>query len=56
MPDGLKVDIPCDPTQVDDSGMPWTFLDESAHPERIVVGATMVTGDEEDPVFARVAR
>lgn len=51
---GLGVDIPCDPTQIDATGVPWTFLDESARPERVVVGATVATGDEEDPVFARV--
>ena len=51
----IEVDIPCDPTQIDHTGLPWTFLDEAAHPERIVVGAIVVTGDADDPVFARVA-
>jgi len=51
----IEVDIPCDPTQIDHTGMPWTFLDEAAHPERILQGAIVVTGDAEDPVFARVA-
>lgn len=41
MLDGLEVDIPCDPTQVDDTGLPWMFLDESANPQRVVVGATV---------------
>lgn len=54
MHDELEVDIPCDPTQIDDTGLPWTFLDEAAHPERIVAGATVVTGDDTDPLFARV--
>ena len=22
----IEVDIPCDPTQIDHTGMPWTFL------------------------------
>ena len=35
----IEVDIPCDPTQIDETGMPWAFLDEAAHPERIVEGA-----------------
>jgi hypothetical protein len=52
--DEVVIEIPCDPTQIDDTGLPWTFLDEATHPERIVVGATVVTGDEADPVFARV--
>ena len=51
----IEVDIPCDPTQIDHTGMPWTFLDEATHPERILQGAIVVTGDAEDPVFARVA-
>ena len=51
----IEVDIPCDPTQIDETGMPWAFLDEAAHPERIVEGAIVVTGDADDAVFARVA-
>jgi hypothetical protein len=50
----IEVDIPCDPTQIDETGMPWTFLDETPHPERIVKDAIVITGDAEDPVFARV--
>ncbi len=48
------VDIPCDPTQIDETGAPWTFLDEALHPERIVKDAVVIVGDTEDPVFARV--
>lgn len=55
MPTPVVVDIPCDPTQIDHTGAPWTFLDEAAHPESIVGGAIVVNGDAEDPVFARVA-
>jgi hypothetical protein len=40
----IKVDIPCDPTQIDQTGVPWTFLDEAAHPERIVEGPIVITG------------
>ncbi len=50
----VGIDLPCDPTQIDETGLPWAFLDEAAHPERIVVGATVVTGDQDDPVFAHV--
>jgi hypothetical protein len=52
--DEIEIDIPCDPTQIGDTGLFWTFLDEATQPERIVVGATVVTGDRADPVFARV--
>lgn len=51
----VVVDIPCDPTQIDHTGRPWAFLDEAASPDRIVEGAIVVTGDADDPVFARVA-
>ena len=51
----IEVDISCDPTQIDATGTPWAFLDEAAHPERIVEGAIVVAGDAADAVFARVA-
>ena len=50
-----EIDIPCDPTQIDDTGLPWAFLDEANDPDRIVEGAIVITDDAEDPVFARVA-
>ncbi len=51
----VGIDIPCDPTQIDHTGLPWTFLDDAVHPERIVEGASVITGDAEDPKCARVA-
>lgn len=51
----MRVDIPCDPTQIDHTGLPWTFLDEAARPDRVIEGAIVIMGDAEDPVFARVA-
>jgi hypothetical protein len=51
----VEVDIPCDPTQIDHTGLAWAFLDEAADPDRIFEGAIVITGDGEDPVFARVA-
>jgi hypothetical protein len=50
----VVVDIPCDVQQVDGTGFVWTFLDEARDPSRIAVGAIVVTGDEVDPVLARV--
>jgi hypothetical protein len=50
----VQVDIPCDVQQRDGSGHPWAFLDEARDPSRIVPGAIVVSGDEEDPVVARV--
>lgn len=40
--------------QVDGSGFVWTFLDEARDPSQIIVGAIVVTGDEVDPVLARI--
>ncbi|HUW04074.1 MAG TPA: hypothetical protein VMW08_17100 [Acidimicrobiales bacterium] len=40
--------------QVDGTGFVWTFLDEARDPARVVVGAIVVTGDDVDPVLARV--
>lgn len=38
----------------DGPGFVWTFLHEARDPARIVEGAIVVTGDEVDPVLARV--
>ena len=50
----VKVDIPCDVQQIDQTGHPWAFLDEARDPSQIVQGAIVVSGDDEDPVVARV--
>ncbi len=54
MTQGVIIDIPCDVQQVDGTGFVWTFLDEARDQARIAVGAILVTGDEVDPVLARV--
>jgi hypothetical protein len=54
MANHVEVDIPCDVQQVDGTGLVWTFLDEARDPSRITQGAIVVTGDEVDPVLARV--
>lgn len=50
----IEVDIPCDVQQIDSTGFVWTFRDEARDPSRITVGAIVVTGDDVDPVLARV--
>ncbi|HEU5001369.1 MAG TPA: hypothetical protein VFW71_01130 [Actinomycetota bacterium] len=50
----VEVDIPCDLQQIDESGRPWAFLDEARDPDRVAPGAIVITGDEENPVVARV--
>jgi hypothetical protein len=50
----VELDIPCDIQGRDQDGHLWAFLDEATHPEAIIRGHLVVTGDEEDPVVARV--
>ncbi len=50
----VEVDIPCDLQQEDETGYEWAFLDEAHNPFRIAKEAIAVSGDEVDPVFARV--
>jgi hypothetical protein len=40
--------------QVDGTGFVWTFLEDARDAATIVAGAIVVTGDEVDPVLARV--
>jgi hypothetical protein len=49
-----ELDIPCDVQGRDRDAHLWAFLDEAAHPEVVVVGNLVVTGDAEAPVVARV--
>ncbi|SOC47216.1 hypothetical protein SAMN05660748_0692 [Blastococcus aggregatus] len=48
------VDIRCDVQQGDERGYVWTLLDEAHDPSVIVPGAIVITGNEEEPVFAQV--
>jgi hypothetical protein len=48
------VDITCDVQQIDETGDVWTFLDEAGDPSVVTVGAIVVAGDDDEPVFARV--
>ena len=50
----IEIDIPCDVQQEDETGYVWVFVDEARDPSRIVEGAIVVSGDETDPVLARV--
>lgn len=40
----MKVDIDVDWNTQDDTGLPWTFVDEAADPTRIVPGAYVLAG------------
>lgn len=50
----ITIDLPVDLNTMDDTGLPWSFLDESPHPERIVPGAYVVVGEGEATAVAKV--
>lgn len=39
-----EIDLPIDLNTMDETGLPWSFLDESPHPERVMPGAFIVVG------------
>ena len=41
---GVAIDIDVDWNTMDDTGLPWTFVDEAADPGKIVPGAYVVAG------------
>ncbi|MGI8684176.1 MAG: hypothetical protein ACR2MO_03620 [Acidimicrobiales bacterium] len=41
------IDIYVDWNTQDDTGLPWTFLDQAADPSRIVAGACVVAGHDD---------
>jgi hypothetical protein len=49
------VDLPVDLNSEDDSGLPWSFLDEARDPARIVEGAWIVVGSGHARAVAQVA-
>lgn len=40
----IEIDLVVDLNTMDDTGLPWTFLDQAAHPERVVPGSHIVVG------------
>ena len=43
----LQIDLPIDFNTMDETGLPWTFLDEATDPTRVVPGAHLVAGSGE---------
>jgi hypothetical protein len=39
-----EIELPIDLQTMDETGLPWTFLDEAVDPSRIVPGAHVVAG------------
>ena len=53
LPD-MEIDIVVDLNTMDESGLPWAFLDRAVHPERVVPGAHLVVGSGMVRAIARV--
>ena len=39
-----EIELPIDFNSMDETGLPWAFLDEAADPSRVVPGAHLVAG------------
>ncbi|MET0728234.1 MAG: hypothetical protein ABWZ76_08040 [Acidimicrobiales bacterium] len=48
------IDIRIDWNEEDDTGLPWTFVDEARNPDRIVPGAIVLAGDRDALMVAEV--
>jgi hypothetical protein len=53
LPD-VEIDIVVDLNTMDESGLPWAFLDRAVRPERVVPGAHLVVGSGAVRAIARV--
>ncbi len=40
----IELDLIVDLNTMDDTGLPWAFLDDALHPERLVPGAHIIVG------------
>ncbi len=40
----IDLDLVVDLNTMDESGLPWAFLDEGPHPERVIPGHNIVVG------------
>ncbi|MHB1447358.1 MAG: hypothetical protein ACYCTI_07435 [Acidimicrobiales bacterium] len=52
--EAVRMDIPCDVQQVDETGYVWSLLHEATDPALIGPGAMVISADEDDPIVARV--
>ena len=51
----MTVALPLDLNTQDETGLPWTFLDEAPDPSRIVQGAWIVVGGPQAQAVAQVS-
>ena len=48
------LDLIVDLNTMDDTGLPWAFLDRAVHPERLVPGAYVIVGSGQVRAVAQV--
>lgn len=49
-----EVDLPVDLNTMDESGLPWSYLDEASRPELIVQGRHLIVGSGQVRAVAEV--
>jgi hypothetical protein len=54
MSDTIRIDLPVDLNTMDDTGLPWAFLDRAVDPTRIKVGVHIVVGSGSALAVAQV--
>jgi hypothetical protein len=50
----IRVTLPADVHQIDETGFVWTFLAEAEDSARVIVDHVIVAGDADEPFMARV--
>ena len=50
----VRISLPADVNEIDETGYVWAFADTANEPDRVQVGALIVAGDEIEPFLARV--
>jgi hypothetical protein len=50
----IQLDLVVDLNTMDDTGLPWAFLDDAVHPTRLVPGAYIIVGSGEVRAVAQV--
>lgn len=50
----IELDLVVDLNTMDDTGLPWAFVDGAVHPDRLVPGAYVVAGSGEVRAVAQV--
>jgi hypothetical protein len=50
----VRITLPADVNQVDETGFVWAFLSDAADHARVSPGSIIVAGDSEEPAMARV--